>query len=171
MFREMRRHRQLLPPEEIAQILAAGSSGVLALAGDEGWPYAVPLSYAYTDGSLYFHCAREGHKLDALRREPRASFCVIAQDDVVPEKYTTRYRSVIAFGRLQVLEDENEKRAVLKALAEKYSPAESEASHAAVIARTLGSVCIVKLTVEHFTGKEGKELTQEREQCTIKSEV
>ena len=72
MFREMRKKQRQLPQEEAAAILREGSSGVLALAGDEGWPYAVPLSYLYLEGRLYFHCAREGYKLDALRKEPRA---------------------------------------------------------------------------------------------------
>ena len=66
MFRDMRRKRQALPPEQCAAILRRGTSGVLALAGDAGYPYAVPLSYVYTDGKLYFHCAKAGHKLDAI---------------------------------------------------------------------------------------------------------
>ena len=68
---------------------------MLALSGDGGYPYAVPLSYLYHQGKLYFHCAKSGHKLDALRREPKASFCVVAQDQVAPLEYTTLYRSVI----------------------------------------------------------------------------
>ena len=54
--------------------------------GDDDYPYAVPLSFAYDDGRLYFHVAKSGHKLDALRRNPKASFCIIEQDKVVPEK-------------------------------------------------------------------------------------
>ena len=60
---------QQLSPEACIAILDRGTSGILALCGDDGWPYAVPLSYAYRDGKLLFHCAVEGHKLDALRRE------------------------------------------------------------------------------------------------------
>jgi len=164
MFREMRRSGQQLPPEETALILMAGTSGVLALAGDEGWPYAVPLSYVYAGGKLYFHWATAGHKLDALRREPRASFCVVAQDDVVPEKFTTRYRSTIAFGRLRVLEDEGEKRAAIRALAEKYCAGVSEASRAAEIDKSWSAFHIVEMSVDHLTGKEGKQLAMERRQ-------
>ena len=72
MFRPMRRGKQLLPPEESIQILEQGTSGVLAVAGDAGYPYAVPLSYVYMDGKLYFHCAKSGHKLDAIRRNSKA---------------------------------------------------------------------------------------------------
>lgn len=83
MFREMRRSRQALPQEEVVAILDRGTHGVLALAGDEGYPYALPISYVYADGKLYFHCARSGHKLDAISRCPKASFCVVDQDQVV----------------------------------------------------------------------------------------
>lgn len=110
MFRDMRRKNQLLPPEEAESILRQGTSGVLSLLGDGGYPYGVPLSYVYHNGRLYFHCAKAGHKLDAIRRERKCSFCVIAQDLVAPEKYTTLFRSVIAFGQVRVLEDAGETR-------------------------------------------------------------
>ena len=82
-------------------VLSRGSHGVLALAGDEGYPYAVPISYVYEGGKLYFHCAKSGHKLDAIARCPKASFCVVDQDQVVPQEYTTYFRSVIAFGTIR----------------------------------------------------------------------
>ena len=62
---------------------------MLAVEGDGGYPYAVPLSYAWDSGKLLFHCARSGHKLDAVKRNPKASFCVIGQDRVIPDEYTT----------------------------------------------------------------------------------
>ena len=102
MFKEMRRHKQLLNAEETAAVLERGTSGVLALSGEDGYPYAVPLSYVFDGEKLYFHSAKAGHKLEALRRCPKASFCVIDQDQIVPEEYTTYFRSVIAFGAIQV---------------------------------------------------------------------
>ena len=125
MFRPMRRHRQQLSQWDCAAILSRGTSGVLAVAGDGGYPYAVPLSYVYQEGTLFFHCAKAGHKLDALRRCSKASFCVIDQDQVVPPEYTTYFRSVIAFGRTRILEDEAEKQAAIWLLAEKYCPGDS----------------------------------------------
>ena len=83
MFREMRRKRQQLSPAECEEILRRGTSGVLAAEGDGGYPYAVPLSYIYEDGRLYFHCAKAGHKLDAVRRNKKVSFCVIDRDTIV----------------------------------------------------------------------------------------
>lgn len=157
MFRDLRRKRQALSPQACADVLARGTSGVLAVAGDGGYPYAVPLSFLYDGGKLYFHCARAGHKLDAIRRDPRASFCVIDQDQVVAEKYTTLFRSVIAFGQVRVLEDDGEKRAALEALGERFNPGEPE-SLEKEIAATWNSVCVLELEIEHLTGKEAKEL-------------
>ena len=160
MFPEMRRKAQQLPQAEAEEILRAGSSGVLALAGEEGYPYALPISYVYHQGRLYFHCAPAGHKLDAIARCPKASFCVIAQDDVVPELYTTRYRSVIAFGTIRQLEDEQAMITALDVLRRKYAP---DLDPSAEIAGSLHRVCVLEMTIDHLTGKEGIELTRLRE--------
>ena len=158
MFREMRRKRQALTQAQCQAILEQGSCGVLALSGDGGYPYAVPLSYLYHQGKLYFHCAKSGHKLDALRREPKASFCVVAQDQVAPLEYTTLYRSVIVFGRLRELEDDREKRAAIEALALKYAPQDTPAHREEAIRRDWGPLCVLELTPEHISGKQGKDL-------------
>ena len=158
MFREMRRKRQALTQAQCQAILEQGSCGVLALSGDDGYPYAVPLSYLYHQGKLYFHCAKSGHKLDALRREPKASFCVVAQDQVAPLEYTTLYRSVIVFGRLRELEDDGEKRAAIEALALKYAPQDTPAHREEAIQGGWGPLCVLELTPEHVSGKQGKDL-------------
>ena len=100
MFQTMRRKRQELSREDTAAILERRASGVLALAEEGGFPYAVPLSYVYTGDKLYFHCAKSGHKLGLIRQNPKASFCVVDQDQIVPEEYTTYFRSAIVFGEL-----------------------------------------------------------------------
>ena len=105
MFREMRRFKQLLPQETAIEILNRNTSGTLALIGDNDYPYAVPISYVYIDGKLYFHSAKSGHKIDAIIKHEKASFCVIDQDHIVPEKYTTYFRSVIAFGKVHLVEE------------------------------------------------------------------
>ena len=161
MFRELRRKNQVLPQEETLAILRRGTSGVLAVLGDEGYPYAVPLSYVYEDGRLLFHCAREGHKLDAIRGCDKASFCVIDQDRVGPEEFTTLFRSVIAFGRARILEGEEERRSALLLLGRRYSPGD-EAALGAEVASSLAHVCMVELVIEHLTGKESKELAKAR---------
>lgn len=158
MFREMRRKNQALGREEIDGILDRGTSGVLALSGDGGYPYALPLSYAYAGGRLIFHCAKEGHKLDAIAREPKASFCVINQDQIVPAEYTTYYRSVIAFGRMRLLEGE-EKRSAAMLLAQRYAPGETARRHKEEIDGAWDRLCMLEMTIEHITGKAARELT------------
>lgn len=159
MFREMRRKKQALPKEECESILQRGTSGVLAAEGDDGYPYAVPLSYVYRDSRIFFHCAKTGHKLDAIARNPRVSFCVVDRDEVIPQEYTTYFRSVIVFGRARVLEDQTEKRAALEELAARYSPAYPQGRRQE-IDRLFRQVCVVELTAEHITGKEAVELVR-----------
>ncbi|MCQ4636717.1 pyridoxamine 5'-phosphate oxidase family protein [Anaerovorax odorimutans] len=160
MFREMRRGKQELSLEESVKILKRGTSGVLAAAGDDDYPYAVPLSYVYADSKIFFHCAGEGHKLDAIARNSKVSFCVIDKDQIVPEKYTTYFRSVIAFGKARMLSDEEEKRAALELLAEKYSP-EFEEGRRKEIDSQFRQVRMVEIKIEHMTGKEAIELVKE----------
>ena len=162
MFREMRRNRQLLPEEESVAILVRNTSGVLALLGDEGYPYALPISYVYADGKLYFHSALTGHKVEAIRGCNKASFCVIDRDEVHPERYTTHYRSVIAFGKVRILEQPEEIRASIEALADKYAPDLREGSREE-IRKEAGRFCMIELAVEHLTGKEAIELTRQRQ--------
>lgn len=161
MFREMRRNRQILTQSECEAMLTTCTNGVLAVAGDDDYPYAVPLSYVYRDNKIFFHCAKTGHKLDAIARNEKVSFCVVGQDLIVPEKYTTCYRSVIAFGRARQLEDAAEKRAALELLAEKYSPQVED--RAKEIDQQFAHVCMVEIAIDHMTGKEAIELVRERE--------
>lgn len=161
MFLPMRRSAQQLSEEETAAILERGTSGVLALLGNEGYPYAVPLSYVYREGKLWFHSALTGHKVDAARAWDRASFCVIDRDEILPEKYTTCYRSAVAFGRVRVLADPAEARKAMEALAEKYAPGLPEGRREEIEKET-GRFLMLELAVEHLTGKEAIELTRKR---------
>ena len=160
MFVEMRRRTQALPESVYINILDKATSGVLAVCGDEGYPYTVPLSYVYADGKIYFHCATAGHKLDAIRRCDKVSFCVVEQDAVVPEQFTTYYRSVVLFGRARIIENAAEKRAALIKLAEKYSP--GQCNRDKEISGSFDRLCMVEITPEHITGKEAIELAKKR---------
>lgn len=162
MFREMRRKNQALSQEECLAVLDRGTSGILAVHGDDGYPYAVPLSYVYENGKLWFHCAQEGHKLDAINRDPRVSFCVVDRDQVVPQEYTTYFRSVILFGKARVLEDPAEIRAALEKLSLRYAPEDSRAHREAVLERELPAVVMVEIAVDHMDGKEAIELVRIR---------
>ena len=162
MFREMRRKKQVLSKEKCERVLERGSSGVLAVLGDEGYPYAVPLSYVYADGRIIFHCAKQGHKLDAIAENDKVSFCVIDLDDVQPERYTTYFRSVIAFGRAHVLE-EPEKRAAIELLAAKYTPGDPEGRQRE-IEREYRALCVVAIEIDHLSGKEAIELVKQKKE-------
>jgi uncharacterized protein len=161
MFREMRRVNQLLPMEITEEVLRRGTVGVLALEGENGYPYAVPISYVFRNGKIYFHCAISGYKIELIRTNDKVSFCVIDQNQIVPEELTTYYRSVIIFGRAKVISDKQEKRKALELLAEKYSPGYEEKSRLS-IEKNWKNVCIVGIEIDHMTGKEAKELARGR---------
>lgn len=158
MFQEMRRKRQALSSEEISAVLNRGTSGVLALSGDNDYPYAVPISYVYDGEKLYFHCAKSGHKLNAVQRNAKASFCVIDQDKIIPEEYTSYFRSVIVFGRIQVIKDEDKKRQAIEKLAVKYAPQDSDERRREAIDREWKPLCMLEMTIDHMSGKEAIEL-------------
>lgn len=159
-FREMRRKRQQLSEEESVCILKKGTAGTLALLGDNGYPYAVPISYVFADGKLYFHSALSGHKIDAIRNCDKASFCVIDKNDVHPEKYTTYFRSVIAFGCIHIIEDEQEKLATARLLGDKYNPNQEEALQKE-LEKGLSRMVMIRFDIEHLTGKEAIELVNQ----------
>lgn len=161
MFRPMRRKNQLLPQHEAEAILLENTAGTLALLGDGGYPYALPMSYVYAGGKIYFHCASEGHKLDAVRQYEKCSFCVIAKDEVVAEKLTTFFRSVIAFGRIRVLENIDEIRTAMTVLGAKYAPAHPQKIQQE-IDDSMHHLCVMEMTIDHMTGKEAIELVRAR---------
>ena len=157
----MRRKRQQLSEAESISILEKSTAGTLALFGDNGYPYAVPISYVYKDGKLYFHSALTGHKVDAIRNSDKASFCVIEKDDVQPEKYTTFFRSVIAFGRIHIIEDEAEKQETARMLGNRYNPNDEE-SLRLEMEKGLSRMLMIRFDIEHLTGKEAIELVRDR---------
>ena len=161
-FRQMRRKRQQLAEEESMAILQKATAGTLALFGDDDYPYAVPISYVYYEGRLYFHSALEGHKVDAIRKCDKASFCVIEQDDVQPEKYTTFFRSVIAFGRIHIIEDDVEKLETARLIGNRYNPHQDEALQKE-IENGLSRMLAIRFDIEHLTGKEAIELVKQHQ--------
>lgn len=158
MFHKMRRSLQQLSTEATEAVLLRGTAGVLALVGDKAFPYAVPLSYVYDGAHIYFHSACEGHKIDAIRRNPNVSFAVVDQDDIIPEKYTTAYRSVIVFGSIRILESDAEKRAAAHKLAVKYAPDNTAQQHTAEIDGAWKRFCMLEMSIAHMTGKQAIEL-------------
>ena len=160
MFRKMRRKNQQLSFEQCQEVLNKGLSGVLALSGDDGYPYAVPISFVYDNDCLYFHCAKSGHKIDAVKRNPKASFCIIDKDMVVPHEYTTYYRSVIVFGTIEIIENQQQIRCAIEKLALKYAPNDSPENRQVEIRRDWDRLCMLKMNIDNITGKQAKELVK-----------
>lgn len=155
MFREMRlREDNQLPQEQALQILETAQYGVLALDGDDGYPYAVPVNFVFDGERIYFHGAPEGHKVDAIRRSGKASFCVITKADIVPDAYNCLYLSAIAFGRVREAANDDEKRKALELMVDKYSKGFEEGGRKYINA-SWDEVQSFVLEPEHITGKKG----------------
>lgn len=157
MLHRMRRFKQQLSTEDAASILDSGTNGVLSLVDADGRPYGVPLSYVYDGCHIYFHSAVSGHKIDCIKANSACSFCVVAQDHIVPEEFTTYFRSVIVEGRLKILTDMDEIREGLLLLSGKYSPGVDPTDE---IAKGLNHVIVLRLDIENITGKESIELVR-----------
>ncbi len=153
MFREMRRFKQQLSQQELDDILTNSTSGVLSLIGDDGYPYGVPMSFAYSNNSLIFHGAITGHKADAIRKNPKASFCIIDRDAVIADEYTTNYRSVIAFGKIREITAPQEKLEYSMVLAGKYRPGFDDISGDKIKA-AMERMAVYVMEIEHVTGKK-----------------
>lgn len=159
MTRSMRRFKQQLSAEEVERILQTGKYCVMAVSGDNVYPYAVPVNYVYDGTAIFIHSAAQGHKIDALRRNPKCTLCMVDKNDVIPEEFTSYFRSVIVFGKAYFVESTDEKIAALRQLCDKYSPGiDPEAE----IARFIKTVCIVRIDIDSVTGKEAIELTRAR---------
>jgi nitroimidazol reductase NimA-like FMN-containing flavoprotein (pyridoxamine 5'-phosphate oxidase superfamily) len=158
MFREMRRNKQVLSAADTVAVLNRCTNGILACHGDEGYPYAVPVSFVFSEGKIYFHSAKSGHKVDAILQNPKVSFAAVDEDTIVSAEYTSYFRSAIAFGQARIVEGE-ERRAAFAALVEKYSgdqPAEAKQHEIARCDHAL----IIAIDIEHLTGKEAIELVR-----------
>ena len=153
MFRPMLRKRQQLPEEECVQILKEQLRGVLSLLGDDGYPYGVPLIHYYCeeDGKLYFHCAKVGHKIDAIRGCEKASFCVCDEGYRKEGEWSLYIRSVIVFGRIEFVEDRDVIYRIARALSYKFT--DDEAFIQKEIDRFGKGTMMFALVPEHMTGK------------------
>ena len=153
----MRRARQQLTTEACEEILRNATSGTLAVLGDGGYPYTVPLSFVYAGGIIYFHSAKSGHKIDAIRNNDKASFCVIDKDEIHGERYTTYFRSVVAFGRITIVSSPDEKLEGAKLLGRKYNPGD-EIGLTQELEKGLAHMELLRFDIEQLTGKQAIEL-------------
>lgn len=151
MFRRMRRYQQQLAEKRCIEILKNEPRGVLAVLGDEGYPYTIPLDFVYDEGKIFFHCAVEGHKIDAIQSCDKASFCVL--DKAVRENgdWAYYFDSVVAFGKIRIVEDRNVAEEKLRLLGLKYFPTAEMVEHD--MAKNFKRALILELNIEHMTGK------------------
>lgn len=156
MFRKMRRSKQEMPKERAMEVLKRHNDGVMAVYGEEGYPYAVPVNYLYEDGVIYLHGAKSGHKIEAIERYEKVSFCVVDKNDVVPKEYTCKYRSVIAFGKAKVVTQESKEREILEKIAIHFWPEDTKEHRDHMIDTELKNTAIIAIDIEHITGKEHK---------------
>lgn len=154
MFREMRLKEQQLDNVEVDKILSRCTNGVMSVNGDRGYPYGVPVSYAYVDGRIYFHCSREGYKVELLKADPKVSFTVVAQDNIIPEEYNTLYLSVIAFGTVRFIDEPEEMRKIHGYIIDKYSKGYEEGGEK-YLESSMNDIYMAEITIDHITGKAG----------------
>jgi nitroimidazol reductase NimA-like FMN-containing flavoprotein (pyridoxamine 5'-phosphate oxidase superfamily) len=148
----IRRRDRALEEEEALRLLEEAEWGVLATVDADGWPYAVPVNHAVVDGALIIHCATVGHKLANLAFNPKVSYCAVTLAEALPAELATRYASVVVFGVAQLLTDEAEKRAALRALGLRFA-----AGHPEVVDRELDKdlfrTAVLRVRIERVTGK------------------
>ena len=157
MFRKMIAVKKAIPEEECLALLKSAPRGVLSVIGDEGWPYGMPMNYWYNeeDGKIYFHSAKRGHRTDSLLRDSRASFCVLDEGRVMEGDWAPTVRSVIAFGRIEFIDDKELALELVRKLSYKYTS--DEAFIDEEIRRFASGFRLFAMNVEQITGKRVRE--------------
>ena len=153
MFRKMRRFAQQIPEEKCIEILKTEPRGVLSVLGDDGYPYGIVLDHWYCeeDGKLYFHGAKEGHKLDAIKACDKASYCVYDEGYRKEGEWALNINSVVVFGRIKLVTDADKTKEICTALCRKFTDDESFLQNE--LTNALPRVQCLELTIEHMTGK------------------
>lgn len=151
MFKPMRNKKREVSREVVDVILQRGEYGVLSTIGEHGYPCITPLSYVYMNDCIYFHCAEEGEKLDNIRRNSKVTFSVVKDTKIIPEKFTTDFKSVVIYGEAKEVESEAKKE-VLREIVKKYSPDFIEAGER-YIEKSSNVTRIVEIKINHVTGK------------------
>ena len=157
MFRDLTRKNRQISAEDCISILSTEKRGVLSVNGDDGYPYGMPMNHFYNeaDGCIYFHCGRVGHRLDALRRSDKVSFCVCEQGSRREGEWALDVRSVIVFGRVEILEDPDLITEITAALSRKFT--QDEAYIENEIRQYAKATLLLRLVPEHICGKTVEE--------------
>lgn len=158
MFRPIRKKKNEIGRETAEQLLKTSRRAVLAVNGDDGYPYAVPINYIYLEEEqkIFFHGARAGHKIDSIRRSDKVCFTVYGNETIKKEEWAPFMQSVVVFGRCRLIEDQEEILRRVKQFAMKYYPTEELVDQE--IADSGNHVQMFEITIEHLTGKEIQEI-------------
>lgn len=154
-MRAMRRQDRKMEAAAIRSVLNKGTYGVLSTVMPDGKPYSIPISYAYNEeaGVIYMHCTTDGgQKIENISKQPYVCYTIVTDTEVLPESFSVKYRSVNVFGKMDILTDEEQKKAGLRKLLYKYSAVHKEKGLKYIdsaSARTL----VLKLTIVEVTGK------------------
>lgn len=152
-FREIVRKKQALDKEECIAILKKEVRGVLSVNGLEGYPYGMPINHYYDEesGCIYFHGGKTGHKIDALKADDRASFCVYDEGYRREGEWALNIKSVIVFGHIEFVDSLEETEKISRALCYKFTDDEEYIQHE--IGKSLKGTLCFKLIPEHISGK------------------
>lgn len=153
MFKKIRREDRVLDEKGSVELLKKCEYGILSTIGEDGYPYGIPISYAYDDGMIYFHCAKDvGHKLENLKFNNKASFTVVGETKVISSAFSTDYESVVVFGKISPLDD---KIKGLEKIVKKYSP-EYVDKGKKYAENSKDNVGVYVMKIEHISGKAKK---------------
>lgn len=151
MFRKMRRIKQELSDKECVRILKEEYRGFLSVLGDDDYPYVIPMNYVYNKGKIIMHSATEGHKVDAIQKHEKVSFCVLNQGSKVNGEWWYIFKSVVIFGKVEEINDPDEKVSNLRILGDKYFPSKEYTEDE--IGKYLKNTLLLEINIEHMTGK------------------
>ena len=153
MFRTMRRFKQQITEEECIRILMTEKRGVLSMIGEDGYPYGIPLNHWYNpeDGKLYFHGAKTGHKIDAIKANDKVSYCVYDAGYRKEGEWALNVNSVVIFGHIRLVTDEDKARVIGENLCRKFTSDETFIQYE--LQNALPRVQCLELTIDHMTGK------------------
>ena len=154
-FRPLRRFKQAVSPEECIEVLKTAWRGVLSMHGENGYPYGIPMNFFFSDGKIYFHCAMEGHKLDAIQADDRVCFTVLSEPIKNPGEWWNCFISVVCFGTISEVTVEDRKDSLLRTLAAKFFPSGYDVE--TDMKRNARHALILELTVDHMSGKRVRE--------------
>lgn len=152
MERPLRRADRRLDDDAAMDLLKRGEYGILSTTCADGRPYGIPVNYVVEGDAILFHCAKEGRKLENIMANPVVSFCVVGRTEIIPDKFATRYESVVVSGAAVLIDEDGPKRLALRALITKYAPEHAVAGEA-YIDKLLDQTAIVRISIDQVAGK------------------